>query len=203
MSSLNDPSSWPALESLRFEVPSANLDTFVAADKATWTAFLSTQDGFGGKLTTFNTTANATVEVFTYVMWESYDLWKSIDPSELMRTNQEFAEAYGPNAPTPTPIPGDDHGLAIYNKDGSKDGCMLASNIGNTVCSQQGVVCDCDNTSEEETYLTVIIVLASAAVIFIPMLTLYVMYLHRLIDSEKLLSSDRDTKANPVLKNDA
>ena len=190
---LSDPSAWPSLEVLQFVVPAATLDAFFRADKEAYTTFLETKDGFLGKFQTFNTTDSTDVTVRTYVFWESYDLWKSISPSDLEEPNEKFDALYGPDPPIPIPFPADGNGLAMYNKDGL-DTCVLTSNIGNTICSQN-IQCNCDNTTEEHTYMIVIIVMATIAVILIPMLTIYVLYLHRLLKSERLLGSTQRAPA--------
>lgn len=70
----------PALEQLVFSVPAARIGSFFQADAATWTAFLSTVDGFAGKFQLYDKNATSgNVTVSGVVLWNSIEKWKAIN----------------------------------------------------------------------------------------------------------------------------
>jgi hypothetical protein len=104
-----DSVSGQALEVIRLDLPCADVERFFAVDNATWTRFLSKQDGFLEKkqlFAAFSSTLSSRAtncSVYTHVRWKTRALWKSIKGSDLAATQQAFVAAFG-YAPTLTRI---------------------------------------------------------------------------------------------------
>lgn len=77
------------VEILKFGVANPEIaKEFVEVDKATWTAFLSQQDGYIDKMVWYTDTTPS--EIFTIIFWNSEEQWKSIDLTNLMQVSDEF-----------------------------------------------------------------------------------------------------------------
>ena len=90
------------LEVSSFSLVCADLERFVSADNATWTAFLKVQLGFVSKSTYIDPTPGTNCTVWTVTRWLTKALWKSIAPAGLEATAKAFAAAM---APFPAPMP--------------------------------------------------------------------------------------------------
>ena len=47
-------SDYPAVEQLLFQIPADQLDSYFIADANTWTAYLETVPGYGGKIASYD-----------------------------------------------------------------------------------------------------------------------------------------------------
>ena len=118
------------IELLNIQIPCNNLNKFLWADNETWTKVLEKQPGFVEKIvtvdpTTINvskansvengnddTTTTTTCTIWNYVIWESYDLWKSVPSQVLIDTDNAMTKLYGEFIPV-MPYP-------MNNKNGLK-----------------------------------------------------------------------------------
>ena len=136
--SFSNPYDWPAVEQLEFNIPTENLDAFMEADANVWSPFLSSVEGFGGKMQVFNTTKEENVTVGYFIFWDSYEAWKSIPEDELISVQNEFIQVYGSN-PIPEAVP-THSGWAIYQNDVnltvSPMGCELKGPGIDNMCSE-------------------------------------------------------------------
>lgn len=112
------PRDGPAVEQLIAAVNCSDVARFLAADNASWTAFLRTQPAFVDKVTLLepNTVtvdppthaypgAPHTCRVHLMVLWASRVAWKSIPSATLQAVQASFVRDYGLNAPVLTPFP--------------------------------------------------------------------------------------------------
>jgi uncharacterized protein (TIGR03792 family) len=81
------------IEWLRFRVLAGERDRFLAADTAIWTPFLAGCTGYVRKVVWCD--RERSNEVVMLVYWESYTLWKAVDPGELARVEDSFKQAIG------------------------------------------------------------------------------------------------------------
>ena len=103
------------IETLTISIPCDRVEKFVWADNETWTRVLQTLPGFVQKTMTIDpNTANASeCTLWNFILWESYELWKSVPASVLKDTNDAMAEMYGGDVPV-TPFPsGQSDGLKV------------------------------------------------------------------------------------------
>ena len=167
---------FPAVEQLYFEIPAANLSSFFIADASTWTPFLASVPGYGGKIQSYNESevdAGGMVTVNCLVFWDSYNSWKSISSDELTATNAAFIAAYGSD-PIPIAQP-NDNGWRLYQNHSSPTptGCSLSATIGTTMCSQ---LTNCDTSSYPITKSGLLAIIYVFTILLIVLLA-YIYYL--------------------------
>jgi uncharacterized protein (TIGR03792 family) len=172
-STLSDPTKWPAVEQLRFHISSDQVENFFIADAQTWTAFLESVPGFGGKMQVFNATSEATVTISQLVFWENYDKWKSIPADDLIRVQAEFVAAFGAE-PVLVAEP-DNSGWQLYKNStpNTQMGCTLSTTIGDNMCSLPSTSC----TPCEDGW--VLYAALGVALLFILALLVYIVSLRR------------------------
>lgn len=85
------------LEFLESNLWCHDVQRFIDADSRIWTTFLSSQPGFKRKQVMRDPrgaeSSNCTVTMT--ILWESRELWKSVDPKLLAATNSRFAMEFG------------------------------------------------------------------------------------------------------------
>ena len=85
------------LEFLEINIWSRDLQTFLDADSKIWTHFLSSQPGFIRKevMTNPHDPAAGNCTVTQTILWESRELWKSVDPKQLADVDALFVKEFG------------------------------------------------------------------------------------------------------------
>ena len=85
------------LEFLESNIWCRDVQTFLDADSKIWTHFLSSQPGFIRKevMTNPRDPAAANCTVTQAILWESRELWKSIDPKQLADVDALFVKEFG------------------------------------------------------------------------------------------------------------
>ena len=85
------------LEFLEINIWSRDLQTFLDADSKIWTHFLSSQPGFIRKevMTNPHDPAAGNCTVTVTILWESRELWKSVDPKQLADADALFVKEFG------------------------------------------------------------------------------------------------------------
>jgi uncharacterized protein (TIGR03792 family) len=178
---------YPAVEQLIFQIPADQLEAYFVADAMTWTPFLASVPGYGGKIQSYDTeevAGGGNVTVNCLVFWESFDSWKGIPIDSLDSVNQEFVAAYGSD-PIPIPQPNDD-GWRVYqnNSCSAAVGCTLSSSIGTTMCTQPNTCNSCDVTGTD-----LAIVISICAVLLV-VAGSYILYLRNKIQNFKIRDLD-------------
>ncbi len=145
--SLSNPYDWPAVEHLEFTIPRDDVDRFFEADANVWTPYLSSIDGYGGKMQVFNTSTEENITVAYFIFWDSYEAWKEIPVDELISVQNEFVEVYGSD-PTPEAVP-TYAGWALYqnniNLTVSPMGCDLKGPAIDNMCTLNNLFDDDDD----------------------------------------------------------
>ena len=85
------------LEFLEINIWSRDVQTFLDADSKIWTHFLSSQPGFIRKevMTNPRDPAAGNCTVTQTILWESRELWFSIDPKQLADVDALFVKEFG------------------------------------------------------------------------------------------------------------
>jgi uncharacterized protein (TIGR03792 family) len=83
----------PAIEWLKFHVPSAQHARFIEQDAAIWTPVLSRYPGFQNKEIWTNPERPDELVIVTH--WASFEQWQAIPKDVLDRTTQQFHQAMG------------------------------------------------------------------------------------------------------------
>ena len=83
----------PAVEWLKFQVPSEQQARFIEQDAAIWTPVLSSYPGFQSKEIWSNPTRPDELVIVTH--WASSEQWQAIPRDVLDRTRQRFDQAMG------------------------------------------------------------------------------------------------------------
>ncbi len=81
------------IEWLKFKVPAANRDRYLAIDDEIWTSALATYPGFLDKITWLEPGHDD--EVIFVISWATREQWKAIPEDDLEEINQRFDEALG------------------------------------------------------------------------------------------------------------
>ena len=81
------------IEWLKFKVPIAQRDRYLAIDDEIWTAALANYPGFLDKTTWLD--PNHYDEVIFVISWATREQWKAIPENELTQINQQFDQALG------------------------------------------------------------------------------------------------------------
>ena len=81
------------IEWLKFKVPLAQRDYYLAIDDEIWTSALATYPGFLDKTTWID--PNHDDEVIFIISWATREQWKAIPDDELDQINQRFDQALG------------------------------------------------------------------------------------------------------------
>ena len=99
IASTHPPSSTetPAVEWLKFQVPSQQQTRFVEQDTAIWTPVLSSYPGFQSKEIWTNPARPDELVIVTH--WASREQWQAIPRNVLDRTTQKFNQAMGREYP--------------------------------------------------------------------------------------------------------
>jgi len=102
------------LETLRHApIKAGGMRRFLAADAATWTAFLRGQDGFVAKdvLVRYWESLDAGTVAYSMIHWASLEQWKAIPGPDLANTEEQFQEANGYEVPVKA-FPSSEDGFA-------------------------------------------------------------------------------------------
>ena len=85
------------LEFLESNIWCRDMQSYIVVDNRIWTSFLSSQPGFMRKevLTNPRDPAAANCTVTQAILWESRELWKSIDPKQLAAVDALFVKEFG------------------------------------------------------------------------------------------------------------
>ncbi|MBF2075856.1 MAG: TIGR03792 family protein [Synechococcales cyanobacterium C42_A2020_086] len=83
----------PAIEWLKFSVPSEQQARFIEQDAAIWTPVLASYPGFESKEVWTN--PDRPDELVLVIHWASFEQWQAIPADVLDRTTQQFHQAMG------------------------------------------------------------------------------------------------------------
>lgn len=83
----------PAVEWLKFQVPTQQQAQFIKQDAAIWTPVLAGYPGFQSKQIWTNPAAPNELIIVTH--WASFEQWQAIPKEVLNRTTQRFHQAMG------------------------------------------------------------------------------------------------------------
>lgn len=87
------PTGEPAVEWLKFQVPTPQQAQFIKQDAAIWTPVLASYPGFQSK--EIWTSPDSPNELMIVTHWASFDQLQAIPKAVLNRTNQRFHQAMG------------------------------------------------------------------------------------------------------------
>jgi len=89
------------MEILTATVRCDEVDKYLAADSATWSAVLAQQLGFVQKAVALDpATSNGThCSLWNFIIWESLPIWKSVPGSVLAETGRAMSKAFGREVP--------------------------------------------------------------------------------------------------------
>jgi uncharacterized protein (TIGR03792 family) len=102
------------LEFLESNIWCRDVQSYIVVDHRIWTSFLSSQPGFIRKevMTNPRDPVSANCTVTQTILWESRELWKSVDPKQLVAVDALFVKEFG-YEPLLTAKPTDD-GYDVY-----------------------------------------------------------------------------------------
>ena len=109
------PNTTTRIEVLRMNVSCESVNDFIKADNESWTTTLQNQLGFMGKIVTINPVKDGEwCQLWTMVLWESLETWKSIPSQVLIDTDNQMKQLYGSEV-IPNAFPGDNGLNVLYD----------------------------------------------------------------------------------------
>ena len=83
------------LEFLECNVWCSDTQAFLAADNKTWNPFLTAQPGFIRKEILASPAVGSNCTFTMSILWQSREIWKSIDPQKLAAVDAAFVLQFG------------------------------------------------------------------------------------------------------------